>query len=202
MYHILIDMDGVLADIVSACMARYPNKPYPFPPELRGHDGNWDFWRYWGIAEHEFWGGFKKDFWENIPIYPWAHQLVRTCEDIVGVENVGILTHPEKRSDGCYDGKKAWIRTHLGPDYVDRLVAGQAKKFCARPTTLLIDDSEKNGRSFVRAGGKFYLWPADWNHRYTAMRANPHEMEIPPPSIQQKELLRLRAALTSFVGYY
>jgi hypothetical protein len=44
---------------------------------------------------------------------------------------------------------------------------GSPKFLCAKPDNILIDDSDKNCNSFIKAGGKAILVPQPWNNQYS-----------------------------------
>lgn len=106
--------------------------------------------------------GFK--FWKNLSPLPWMHDVVGILEAEFGEEHICILTSPV-RTDGCIDGKIAWIRHYL-PQYRRRFLVGPPKEFCASPRHALVDDHEPNAVKFVEAGGHALLFPAPWNRRF------------------------------------
>lgn len=158
---LLLDMDGVLADFVGGvCIAHNRPNPYEDPANF----GKFDMEHLWGITHHEFYEPTNNvEFWANLRKTPEANALVELAEDLVGEQNVAILTAPS-RADQCLIGKRAWIASHY-PRYGDRLIFApmRSKRFLAGPTNILIDDRDRNVDDFIAAGGHAVPVPRSWN---------------------------------------
>ena len=157
---LLVDMDGVLVDFVTAA--------------LRLHDrlevlqdwpaGEWDMSEVMGISGPEFWGPIAEagaDFWATLEPYPW-------CDDLFElVESTGpwcILTSPSG-DPFCAAGKIAWLQRRFGRGF-RRFLIGPPKWVCARPDQLLIDDNDTNVDRFRERGGRAILFPQPWNRNH------------------------------------
>lgn len=150
---IFLDLDGVLADLVGGA-ARIHNKSISLVT-------CYGLGKCWDMEESKVWEPLGYDFWANLELTPEAHQIVSMCEREVGAESVGILTSPCS-TDGCMDGKRAWLRKHF-PQFVKRALIGSPKYFCATPLSLLIDDSDYKVKEFWEHGGLTFLFPRPWN---------------------------------------
>jgi hypothetical protein len=111
-----------------------------------------------------------EQFWENVPRIAWSHTprarefdfLLDNALDLVGRENICLLTSPTKDPESLA-GKLEWIHLNL-PSWMHRqYLVGPRKHFCARPDSLLIDDSDDNVKKFREHGGNAILVPRPWN---------------------------------------
>jgi hypothetical protein len=113
------------------------------------------------MSEDEFWASLPERAWAETPLTPEAYWLVDFCESLVGEENVSLLTS-QSSNPNCASGKRKWIAANM-PKLLDRSLIGKCKYMCAHPTTLLVDDFEKNVNKFRRFGGQTILVPRPWN---------------------------------------
>lgn len=110
----------------------------------------------------EFWDGVTEDIWATVPKSKEYDFLMRTCIDLVGKENIYILTSPTK-SPECYSGKARWIYSML-PGWLQRQhFIGSHKQRLAWDGALLVDDADHNVDAFRGAGGNAILIPRPWN---------------------------------------
>lgn len=158
----LLDVDNVCADFHSEiCKSHGRESPYVNPENF----GNFDMDKLWGMSAADFWAPTtNKEWWANLPLMDGAEELVKFCEDKVGRENVCFLTSPTS-GEGCVDGKIAWIKKYF-PKYKRRFLIGPVKYFCASPSSMLIDDHDKNVNQFRNYDGNAYLPPRPWNSRH------------------------------------
>lgn len=163
---ILLDMDGVLVDFLGgACKLHgkvYPGLPHD--PDTQTEQKPWDIEPIFGMNAPELWDPMGREFWEGLEPLPHCHEVVKILSDKFGEENICLLTSPV-RTDGCIDGKMAWIRKHL-PQFRRRFLVGPAKQFAASARHCLVDDHAKNIEAFRDAGGHVFMFPAPWNHRF------------------------------------
>jgi len=163
---ILLDMDGVLTDFLGgAC--KLHNKTYdghPHDPDSQTSQTPWEIEPIFGMTAPALWEPMGREFWESLDPLPHCHEIVATLTAKFGEENICLLTSPI-RTDGCIDGKMAWIRKHL-PQFRRRFLVGPAKQFCASPRHCLVDDRTFNIESFKDVGGHGFLFPAPWNSRF------------------------------------
>lgn len=163
---ILLDLDGVLVDFMGGAK-RIHNKSYdghPHDPLNQEEQKPWDIEPIFGMSPSEVWEPMGFEFWRDLSPLPGMREFVAALEAEFGEEHICLLTSPI-RTDGCIDGKMAWIRRHL-PQYRRRFLVGPAKEFCASPRHCLIDDHELNIAKFEEAGGHGFLVPAPWNRRF------------------------------------
>lgn len=156
---IMLDVDDVLVDLRGAVWKRLGKRALEIPESL-WHSAklfdilNLDHTEFWQITDDD-----SYEFWASIPDLPWASELYATCKSIAPTV---LLTCP---TDGphCSHGKHQWIKNKFNTR--DFLI-GPAKWACAGPSTLLIDDKDKNCTEFERRGGRSIVFPRSWNNGY------------------------------------
>ncbi len=132
-------------DIIQAANALYPTC-----------DSHFKFTSEW------FWNEIDREVWVTAPESDEFRELLKRCEDLVGSNNVHILTTPVKDPESLA-GKLEWIHEHF-PEWMHRqYLMGPQKYLLADSLSLLIDDSEKNVMEFRRHGGQAILVPRPWN---------------------------------------
>jgi hypothetical protein len=156
--------DGVLSAFVPGALSF-------FHSNADINDITWDFPRdilgFKDAGDMDFWNQLGYDFWANLDWTPEGQGLVKQVEELVGQENIGILTAPQDTT-GCVDGKRAWIKKHL-PKYTKQLVVTPAKTLFAAPKKILVDDHDPNITKFTKTpqglptGGSGVLIPRPWN---------------------------------------
>lgn len=120
-------------------------------------------WEKFGLSD--FWNSIPRRLWATVEPSQEMHLLIRMCEELVGRDNIAILTSPTIDPE-CLAGKGEWVRDHL-PKWLHRQVLiGPCKHFCAHPEALLIDDADKNVDKFRAWGGNAILVPRPWNTRH------------------------------------
>lgn len=134
-------------DIVKAANALHP-------AQIRG--------RFPQFTVRSFWDCFDEDTWSNVLVSDELPFLLEACEELVGWDNICILTAPVL-SPGCAQGKINWIREHLPKWLYQQYFIGPCKRFCAQPNALLIDDADHNIDAFQKAGGQVLTVPRPWN---------------------------------------
>jgi len=110
-----------------------------------------------GLTRNQFWKQQGKEFWTNLQMYPWAHDLLKMLAPFRPV----ILTAPTLNNAGW---RQEWIRRNM-PNYFDekRYLIGPAKWSVAHTNAILIDDKPKNLEEFYQAGGTTLTFPQPWN---------------------------------------
>lgn len=166
---ILIDMDGVITDLVTPAMRFMGVSDYKesiYPPgysfdvvgacnKLREERGLEP------VSDKEFWDSFTYDFWASLPSYTHSPALICAAKHLVGEENVFLATSPTLDPQ-CAAGKLAWVKQHA-PSFIRRIMIGPRKELMANPYHALVDDSDKNVDAFRNAGGSAFLVPRPWN---------------------------------------
>jgi 5'(3')-deoxyribonucleotidase len=168
----ILDMDGVLVDFVNGSLRHHGLTLDPYPV------GKWNFVLDLDITEKEFFQSLGKSFWEHLDWMPDGKEILAMVLRNFRPEDVCLLTSPCD-TEGCIDGKRAWIAKHM-PDFSRRVLFGSAKEFVAGPQRILIDDSDSNCEKFVKAGGNSVLVPRIWNkdHGHPASAVQAVEMRI------------------------
>lgn len=162
----LLDMDGVIVDLVQGCCDKVgkPN-PYYTLPKCNFAQGVTKTPALLGITPEEWLGTLTEDDWANFRPMHDAHLIVNLLEVTFEPENVCILSNPQGHpsiTDRAMVGKLRWLKKHF-PQFSDRFLFGPHKEFCANPNHVLIDDFELNVRVFRAHGGKALLLPRLWN---------------------------------------
>ena len=158
---VLIDMDGVLADFALHALAKFDR--------LDVYD-NWPSGKYEideiiGIPQDELWAELDKEgpeFWSGLPELPWATELCDLVRKKVG--NFHISTSPS-RAPASSMGKVHWLQQFFDPRF-RRYMLGTHKYLMAKPSVVLIDDSDEKCKKFIEAGGHAILFPQPWNSNY------------------------------------
>lgn len=157
---IFLDMDGVLCDFVTHAL-RLHGREYV---ESEWPSGVYEMKDAIGVQDIEFWqpiNNIGADWWAELPVFPWAAELVEFCESM---GDVGIATSPN-RDGASAAGKTAWMWKHF-PRLARRMMIGPCKEWLARSGTVLIDDSDEKCRKFGAAGGRAIVFPQPWNSSY------------------------------------
>ncbi len=159
--HILLDMDGVIADFMGAILELHGQR------ELadKWPDGEADYAGVLGMTKDEFWkpvDGLGGRFWAGFPPYPWLNELLALLRETAPFT---ISTSPS-RSAACASAKVEWLREHFQePLYMDFMI-GTQKYLLAKPDVVLIDDQHKNIDKFREHGGQAILFPQPWNSNF------------------------------------
>lgn len=160
---ILLDVDGVLADFITAALLAN-NLP-------GSHDdvGSWN----WFIPESvndeaekaSMYRRFMRncdevpDFWFSLSPYWWAKPLLGLCKDFDEV----IFSTAPSLSPKCSSQKIEWLRYHRMMGDTNAFMIGCHKHLMAGHG-VLIDDSDKNTEKFIEFGGQAILFPQRWNN--------------------------------------
>jgi 5'(3')-deoxyribonucleotidase len=162
---ILCDVDGVLADMVGAVFKQFhkPYDPAKLPP------GEYDLCRLLATPGTELPLYVLTDtcdntkFWSEIPIFPWAKDLV------TGLQSLGMVAFCSNAlwSEAMCSPRVEWLRHHFGSIApCAATIFASDKWHLARPDVLLVDDCDQYVRAFRQAGGKAVLFPQPWNSRH------------------------------------
>jgi hypothetical protein len=154
----LVDMDGVIVDLVGAWLSYRGRKmPQPWP------DGNYNMAEVFDISPELVWRGCDEDWWEELPKTTDADLILDIVERRFAAEEIYIVTKPVV-SDGA-TGKLRWLQRHY-PRFLDRYILTPCREVLANDETILIDDSSANTDLFNRCGGRGILLPRLWNRRF------------------------------------
>jgi 5'(3')-deoxyribonucleotidase len=160
---VFVDIDGVLADFateVARLCGQRDRDPWSNDPP-RGYDLS----AHYGMSTSEMWRRVDRtaSFWNFLGVLPWARQLVKEVIDVVGLDNVYLLSAPSLHPSSA-SGKVAWVTGNFR-QLQDRLILApaHAKPLLASPRSMLIDDRQETCREFDVRGGRSWLFPAPWN---------------------------------------
>ena len=168
-YKIYIDIDGVLADFVSA-LHRKLNIPFDYN-NYQYKIGEYNIFKEienkYGIKYEDILKLLKdKNFWANMPLYPNAKDIVNAAINAVGVNNVYILTRPMEELNGeDIEGKKELINKNF-PELKNNFIAAKNKESFANENSILIDDWDENINKFIKNKGSGILVKRPWNSNY------------------------------------
>ena len=97
------------------------------------------------------------DFWVNLPLLPWAEELIQRVKDFADGSNteIAFLSKPGHWAD-AYKGKAIWVEQNY-PEIP--LILCRRKGMVASPTSFLIDDDEVQIEYFDNRGGYTFKWP-------------------------------------------
>ena len=158
--HILLDMDGVLSDFVTAALQLHGR----IETLQNWPAGEWSMPKVLGLSRESFWSRIDEqgsEFWRQLAPYAWLDELTA----LVGAQApFTILTSPS-RDPHCPTGKIQWLREHISPRFNAYLIGAQ-KHLCAQANHVLIDDSDHNVTTFREQGGQAILFPQIWNSNH------------------------------------
>jgi len=147
---ILLDMDGVIVDIISGCKEIFGE------PE---REDTWNIHEWWGLDNDTFWKETEnEEFWSNLNGFDrWASFY----NQLISMDKVILCTTP-RLCPHSFSGKFKWIEKHFGRGFEDFIFTTQ-KHLLARPGVILIDDFDGNIDNFRLCGGEGILVPRSYN---------------------------------------
>lgn len=147
---IYVDVHGVLVDFVKQCEIYFNADIYSDPQ----YEGDW-------YAPQKVIPDLLQKieragdgFWSEMPLTPWAHDLIALCAEY---GQVVLVTSGECPS--AYHGVCELVER----EFDIPLFTGEHKWALAQSDAVLIDDKESNIESFDDNGGHGILFPAPWN---------------------------------------
>ena len=151
--NIYLDMDGVLVDFYRGAhewmgveVQGFPYKTgWNWPQEL-----GFDFSR------------APVEFWENLPQCDDAWFWVKKACTAANIDHPVICTTP--CSEESVIGKQRWLQRH-SEFKCNGVIFIKDKSLLARRDALLVDDSTKQARNFLRRGGNILFVDRPWNNR-------------------------------------
>lgn len=150
---VYLDCDGVLADMISACLAAHGR------PEKHDDVKNYDLWNDWGMTAAQFYDAIRGyDFWFNLKPYPWAIEMFNKIRERFPTK----ICTASIESGECLAAKYDWLRKHFGVG-IKEIVFLNDKQDAAHPLRILIDDAPKNIAAFQAAGGIALGFKQPWN---------------------------------------
>lgn len=160
---LFLDMDGIIADFVTAVHKFHGREDCYVNSK---NYGIFDIEKIWGISPDDFWKADSQEFWETVPKMHDADMIVDLVTKVFGEDKIAILTAPSN-GPGCVPGKRAWIKRNF-PQFQRRIIFANAnvKRFMAGPDKYLIDDKDSNVAEFKAGGGNGILVPRAWNSKF------------------------------------
>lgn len=152
---IVLDMDGVLVDF---CQAAYRTHGRT---QAANEPAEFDFFEQWGMTADEFWEPINQrgpEWWRDIPIFPWAADLMEVVKSHVDF----IVATASSHHGHSAAGKVEALQKIFGDKFRDYFITPR-KWLLAAPDRILIDDNEENCDRFRMNGGWSILFPQPWN---------------------------------------
>ena len=152
---IYCDLDGVIANFVEGAIE------VADLPLTHDQVTQWDFFKLY-MSSEEFWARVHAQscFWEDLPVYPWAHELVEALRAFGEV----VFCSDPTLDDESATGKIRWLKRHgfMKPNGKN-LILTPNKWMLARPTRALVDDYVGHLIPFAHHGGEAIMFPQRWN---------------------------------------
>lgn len=160
-----LDMDGVIVDFLKGLhkvfKIDYEYDKYPHPLGL------WDMFSHMQDPEIPFEvinAACSQEFWRDLKWTTEGRRIFDAVSTAFG--GCQLLTTPMP-NPGSWTGKYMWVERELGPSMANNLIiTTTSKDIVATPSTILIDDRDKNVEDFEAAGGYAILVPRPWNSDY------------------------------------
>lgn len=136
-YILYVDMDGVLVDFVKSFARISDDNSLKHPHDYHSKYGD-AFWDLLKEQDIDFW---KTMDWMSDGKHLWS---------FVKYKNPIILSTPVTGHKPSYDGKKFWVKQHLGN--IETILSDRKEQY-ATSNSILIDDMERNISRWNAAGG-------------------------------------------------
>ena len=154
---IYLDLDGVLVDFTTSAAVLLDNMQIP-----RQEDGliPESYIKKQVAREALFDICSGREFWENLPPYPWAWMLFEECFRLTQ-GNVYFTSLAYREDPLSWAGKAAWVHRHFGEYGLNRLfqMTGSNKHMlCRGRQDIMIDDYLDNVCRWALAGGIGFHW--------------------------------------------
>lgn len=163
---IYCDLDGVIANFVEGAIEAADL------PLTHDDVKEWDFFKPY-MSPEEFWGRVHAQscFWEDLPVYPWAHELVEALRSFGDV----VYCSDPTLDDESATGKIKWLKRYgfVRPGGRNFVLAAE-KWMLSREGTFLVDDSVRNCLHFSAWGdGVGTTFPQRWNDTFGHATVDP-----------------------------
>jgi 5'(3')-deoxyribonucleotidase len=155
---IYCDLDGVIANFVDGAIEAAAL------PLTHDDVARWNFFEPYMSQEH-FWTCIHAHtyFWEDLPVYPWAHELVEALRSFGDV----VFCSDPSHDDEAASGKIKWLKRHGFIGRCSQSFVLTAEKWrLSMQNTVLVDDSNINCQNFamrMEAEGEAIVFPQRWN---------------------------------------
>ena len=154
---VLLDMDGVITNIVSGIELLYDTK-FDFTK------GESRFTKLLGITMAELSLDLNQSkFWTDLRPTKYMHEIFQILIEY-GLFSRTILCTQGIFMPEAHAGRLRWIQHHCPEFWIRKAyISIQDKSMLAKGDKLLIDDYDKNCSNFMKAGGWAIEFMADWN---------------------------------------
>jgi hypothetical protein len=178
---VLLDMDGVLCDLVSGVEYLY-NTKFDFS------DGSYHFYKKLGISQYELELDLNQSkFWTDLKPTPYLHEIFRILMKYKLFSRTLLCTQGVFRPE-AHAGRLRWIQTYCHDFYQRKAYINiQDKSLLAGKDRILIDDYPKNCQKFMKAGGWAINFMADWNPLQKGNPVETMEMGLERILIEEEE---------------
>lgn len=151
---IFLDMDGVFCSFVDHALKTHGREEVKIT--------HWNIEEQLGLTTEQFQKPINKagaSWWRSSPELQHWKDIWRLANKMF--DEVFFLSSP-LGYQGAETGKKKWLQDRLGKDF-DRHIFTTHKHVCAKPNSVLVDDSDKNCEAFIKAGGHAVCFPQPWS---------------------------------------
>lgn len=160
---ILLDMDEIITDFVGAALRVHGWTREQF--YAKHPIGTWDMETTLGVSNTKFWKPIHEageEFWLNLVLLPFSAEMMYLARKID--PKWYIVTSPSS-CPTSYSGKVKWLRENFSSTFKSFVIT-EHKHLLANPSTILIDDREKNCEAFVAHGGHAIIFPTLHNSKH------------------------------------
>lgn len=186
-----LDMDGVLSDFVTGLARLFQRKADDLPrcycvATCLGLS----------FAEVDRRIQSSPGFWAQLPVFPWAQELVTRLST---KGEVYILSMPWPGQPACAMEKMIWLDRKLKFP-LDRVILTPHKHLLAGPNRILIDDHDKNCKAWCKAGSVALEFPARHNEfdtLYEAGLRNPTFLLDHVDGVVERAIAEARSLVTA-----
>jgi hypothetical protein len=153
---VLLDMDGVIADLVPAVELLYDVK-FDFT------EGSSRFYKKLGISLYELETDLDQSkFWTDLKPTSYMEKIFQILKDRDLYTRTILCTQGIFRPE-AHAGRLRWIREYCHDFYQRKAFINiQDKSLLANSHRLLVDDYTTNCQKFMKAGGWAIQFMADW----------------------------------------
>lgn len=171
---IYCDLDGVIANFVEGAIEAADL------PLTHDDVKEWDFFKSY-MSSEEFWGRVHAQscFWEDLPVYPWAHELVEALRSFGDV----VYCSDPTLDDESATGKIKWLKRHgfVKPGERNYILAAEKWRLSCSQECFLLDDSPSNCLMF-EMGSKVFgysiIFPQRWNNVDRVLTPDPVKVVV------------------------
>jgi uncharacterized HAD superfamily protein len=156
MLRIALDVDGVLADVITSWLS-YNNKIRT--SMKKSQLSEWDFWKDHNIDKFDFYSELSMCWreWQEIP--PTENNIASSTKQLSKLGPVDIVT---AREESTHQDVKNWLRFHK-IDFRNYVGVSEGIEKSKLDYDVFIDDSPLNAKSILEEGKSVILYNQPWN---------------------------------------